>query len=55
MEMIVSGVSYTFSLRCSNGTTSHGIKFDIGQGDPLVIRYNDSNYVGDMDDAKSTT
>ena len=36
------------------GTIGRGIMFGSQQGDPLVIRYVDYDYVGDLDDKKST-
>nr|KYP68223.1 hypothetical protein KK1_021843 [Cajanus cajan] len=36
-------------------TISHGIMFGSQQGDPLVMRFVDSDYTGDLDDKRSTT
>ena len=41
-------------LRYLKGTTSHGIMFGSQKGDPLILEYVDSNYVGDLDDKRST-
>jgi len=40
-------------FRYLKGTTGHGIMFNSGQGDPLVVGYVDSDYAGDMDDRRS--
>jgi hypothetical protein len=37
------------------GTTCHGIMFSSEKDDPSVIEYIDLDYVGDMDDLRSTT
>ena len=42
-------------FRYLRGTIGHGIMFGNQQGDPSVVGYVDSDYVGDMDDRRSTT
>jgi ATP-binding cassette subfamily B (MDR/TAP) protein 1 len=37
------------------GTTGHGIMFNSEKDDPSVVGYIDLDYVGDMDDRRSTT
>jgi len=42
-------------FRYLRGTVGHGIVFGNQQGDPLVVGYVDSDYVGDLDNRRSTT
>ena len=42
-------------FRYLRGTVGHGIVFGNQQGDPLVVGYVDSDYVGDLNNRRSTT
>lgn len=42
-------------LRYLKGATDHGIMFIMEQSIPSVMGYVDSDYVGDLDDMRSTT
>ena len=42
-------------LRYLKGTIGHDIMFDSQQGDLSIAGYVDCDYVGDLDDRKSTT
>lgn len=42
-------------LRCLKGTTDRDIMFNMEQGVASVVGYVNSNYVGDLDNMRSTT
>ncbi|KAL0349828.1 UNVERIFIED_CONTAM: Retrovirus-related Pol polyprotein from transposon TNT 1-94 [Sesamum radiatum] len=51
-------VPYASAVGCLmylKGTVGHGIVFGSQQNDPLVVRYVDSDYAGDLEDRRSTT
>ncbi|KAL0392736.1 UNVERIFIED_CONTAM: Retrovirus-related Pol polyprotein from transposon TNT 1-94 [Sesamum radiatum] len=51
-------VPYASAFGCLiylKGTVGHGVIFGRQRNDPLVVRYVDSDYVGDLDDRRSKT
>ncbi|KAL0378427.1 UNVERIFIED_CONTAM: Retrovirus-related Pol polyprotein from transposon TNT 1-94 [Sesamum radiatum] len=42
-------------FRYMKGSVGHGVVFASQQNDPLVVGYVDSDYIGDLDDRRSTT
>ena len=53
--VLKSGKRHWEAIKYLKGTTCNGIMFSIAQGDPSVVEFVDSGYVGDVDDGRSTT